>query len=70
MKKIALSIALSSSLLIGVSNVANAGIPVIDAGSIAQAVQQLVQLQQQYQLLQQQYTTMDNQYKTLKNNNK
>lgn len=68
MKKIALSIALSSSILLGVSNVANAGIPVIDAGSIAQAVQQVVQLQQQYQLLQQQYSTMENQYKTLKTN--
>lgn len=68
MKKIALSIVLSNALFFGYNNVTNAGIPVIDAGSIAQAVQQLVQLQQQYQLLEQQYSTMENQYKTLKNN--
>lgn len=38
---------------------------VIDAKSIAQAVQQLKQLQQQYQMLQQQYSTMIQQYQAI-----
>lgn len=65
-KKISSVIVLSTSMLFTVN--VNAGIPVIDAGSIAQAVNQLMEMKKQYDVMTQQYQMMTQQYNTLKNN--
>ena len=68
MKKNIMSAILASSLLVGsvaVAPTASAGIPVIDAGSIAQAVQQVIHMKTQIDNQISQIRNMEAQYKSI-----
>lgn len=66
MKKLFLAAALTVSVALPLTT--HAGIPVVDAGSIAQAVIQVTELKKQYDQMINQYNLSKQQYDALKNN--